>query len=252
LDAQESQRVAKEVFLQVDQAIVEVKSDTPLAAWLQHITVARCLTWQRRWVRRFNWRRDVRDRPKPDPLKTGPTRQWIEGALKRLPDPNRVVYVLNVLEDLPCNEIAKITGLGAESVQHRLDHTRSKLSAMAKPFTAEDEKTDASSCRHAKEMIYRNMDGDLGDTEKSEFEAHLRSCSACRKQARNLFSIESGVRDHVKITADQVDFTDLEKAVLYSARDQRLHGRRAGTLRRVMMFAIPAVVIAGLLVLFVF
>ena len=50
LDAEVSQRVTEEVFLQVDQTIGEIKSDAPIAAWLWRIAVERCLTWPRRWA----------------------------------------------------------------------------------------------------------------------------------------------------------------------------------------------------------
>lgn len=252
LDAEVSQRVTEEVFLQVDQTIGEIKSDAPIAAWLQRIAVERCLTWPRRWARWFNWRRDARERPKSHPSSSDPSRQWIEGALKRLPDSNRAFFALNVLEGMKRREIAQLAGISSESVQHRLDHARRQLMAMAPPLTRTDENTDAATCTNTGETICRYLDDDMEDADKAQFESHLGACQDCRSQVQNLASIAAGIRDQVKIAADQVDFTALEKAVLHTAREQRLPRKGAMTLKGVVKYAIPAAVIAGLLALFVF
>ena len=252
LDAEESRRVTEEVFLQVDQTIGEIKSDAPIAAWLQRIAVDRCLTWQRRWVRWFNWRRDAKERPKPHPSSPVPSRQWVEGALKRLPDSNRTFFALNVIEGMKRREIAQLAGISPESVQYRLDHARRQLMAMAPPLAGSDENTDAATCPYTGETICRYLDDDMESADKAHFESHLGACPACRNQVRNLASIAAGIRDQVKIAADQVDFTALEKAVLYTAREQRLPRRSMTTLKGVVKYAIPAAVIAGLLALFVF
>jgi RNA polymerase sigma-70 factor (ECF subfamily) len=55
LDAEESQDIVQEVFLQVHRRITTFRGDASLATWLHRITVNRCLNWKRRWARRFKW-----------------------------------------------------------------------------------------------------------------------------------------------------------------------------------------------------
>jgi RNA polymerase sigma-70 factor (ECF subfamily) len=250
-DVAESQRIAKEVFLAVDQTIGGIKSDTPVAAWLQQLTVARCLTWQRRWARRFNWWGNSKARPKSAPASSGPTRQWIQAALRRLPNRSRAFFVLNVLEGLNENEIADITGSGKQKVRHHLDHAYGMLSAMFHPFAQMDARSDAPSCQFSGKKIYRYRTGGLSGPDKAQFESHLEACPACRNQLKCLSSIAGGLRDLVNISMGRVDFTALEKTVLYHARDQRLASRSLARFSGLLRYAIVIAVIAVLLALLV-
>jgi len=252
LDAAESQRIAKEVFLAVDQTIDGIESDTPVAAWLQQLTVARCLTWQRRWARRFKWRGNANARPKATPASRDPIRQWIQAAIGRLPDRSRAFLGLNVLEGLTEHEIADITGFGKQKVRLQLDHAYAMLNAMCPPFAETGAPSGMPSCPFSGEKIYRYRAGGLGGTDKAQFESHMDACPACRNQLKCLSSIAGGLRDLVNNSMRRVDFTALEKAVLHHARDQRLPPRRLARSSGLLRYAIPIAVLAALLALLVF
>jgi len=111
LDAEESQDIVQEVFLQVYRSIADFRGDASLITWLQRITVNRCLNWKRRWSRRFKWMHTSTDDPDatssveaesdlPSPetrVSNAQTRQKIDNALKKLPDQARTIFVLREL-----------------------------------------------------------------------------------------------------------------------------------------------------------
>ena len=141
LDAEESQDIVQEVFLQAYRSIVNFRGDSSLATWLHRITINRCLNWKRRWARRFKWMHvsiDDGDEqpaaeldsglPTPeDRVADAQTRQQIDNALKMLPDQARTVFVLRELEGLSYEEIATVTGIKLGTVRSRLFHARKRL-----------------------------------------------------------------------------------------------------------------------------
>jgi len=141
LDAEESQDIVQEVFLQAYRSIVNFRGDSSLATWLHRITVNRCLNWKRRWARRFKWMHvsmdDVDEHPVAELESDLPTpedrvanlqiREQIDNALKMLPDQARTVFVLRELEGLSYEEIAAVTGVKLGTVRSRLFHARKRL-----------------------------------------------------------------------------------------------------------------------------
>ena len=148
LDAEESQDIVQEVFLQVYRSIDTFRGDASLTTWLQRITVNRCLNWKRRWARRFRWSHVSTDnadgQPSVEPESDQPspesrvadaqTRQQIDQALKRLPEPVRTVFVLRELEGLSYEEIAETTGIKLGTVRSRLFHARKRLKEILQPL----------------------------------------------------------------------------------------------------------------------
>ena len=154
LDAEESQDIVQEVFLQVYRSIGDFRGDASLTTWLQRITVNRCLNWKRRWVRRFRWlHRSIDDpdaQPQGEPESELPspemrvadaqTRQQIDSALKRLPEQARTVFVLREIEGLSYEEIADATGIKLGTVRSRLYHARKRLKDMLMPIVEGEHK----------------------------------------------------------------------------------------------------------------
>lgn len=148
LDAEESQDIVQEVFLQVYRSIDTFRGDASLTTWLQRITVNRCLNWKRRWARRFRWSHVSTDsaegQPSVEPESDQPspesrvadaqTRQQIDLALKRLSEPVRTVFVLRELEGLSYEEIAEATGIKLGTVRSRLFHARKRLKEILQPL----------------------------------------------------------------------------------------------------------------------
>ena len=153
LDAEESQDIVQEVFLQVYRTIGDFRGDASLATWLHRITVNRSLNWKRRWVRRFKWlhvstdsTEDLpaaeleSDRPSPEArLADAQTRQQIDKALKMLPEQARTIFVLRELEGLSYEEIADAIGIKLGTVRSRLFHARKRLREILQPLVEENE-----------------------------------------------------------------------------------------------------------------
>ncbi len=153
LDAEESQDIMQEVFLQVYRTIGDFRGDASLATWLHRITVNRSLNWKRRWARRFKWMHvstDSADGPPPAELESDSpspemrmadvqTRQQIDRALKMLPDQARTVFVLRELEGLSYEEIADAVGIKLGTVRSRLFHARQRLREILQPLVEEQE-----------------------------------------------------------------------------------------------------------------
>ncbi len=153
LDAEESQDIMQEVFLQVYRTIGNFRGDASLATWLHRITVNRSLNWKRRWARRFKWLHVSTDstdgQPAAEPESDLPspeirlanvqTRRQIDNALKMLPDQARTVFVLRELEGLSYEEIADVVGIKLGTVRSRLFHARKRLREILQPFLEEEE-----------------------------------------------------------------------------------------------------------------
>ncbi|BBO80345.1 RNA polymerase sigma factor [Desulfosarcina ovata] len=153
LDAEESQDIVQEVFLQVYRSIHNFRNDASLSTWLRRITVNRCLNWKRRWARRFKWlhlplgsdddesRIDPKsDLPSPEAhVSDAQTQAQIDAALKQLPHHARTVFVLREVEGLSYEEIADVTGVKLGTVRSRLFHARKRLKEILAPLM-EDEK----------------------------------------------------------------------------------------------------------------
>ena len=147
LDAQESQDIVQEVFLQVYRRIHSFRGDASLSTWLHRITVNQCLNWKRRWARRFRWMHvpfgNVEDggveepaSPLPTPeghLSEAETGKAIDDALKKLPEHARAVFVLREIEGLSYEEIAAVTGAKLGTVRSRLFNARKRLKELLMP-----------------------------------------------------------------------------------------------------------------------
>ncbi len=152
LDAEESQDIVQEVFLQAYRSIGSFRGDASLSTWLHRITVNRCLNWKRRWARRLKWLHVSTDStademvaepeselPTPEAqVANAQTRQQIDHALKLLPDQARTVFVLRELEGLSYEEIAQATGIKLGTVRSRLFHARKRLKEILQPLVEEE------------------------------------------------------------------------------------------------------------------
>lgn len=152
LDAEESQDMVQEVFLQAYRTIDTFRGDASLSTWLNRITVNRCLNWKRRWARRFKWLHvstdstddkatiePQSDLPTPEVrVANAQTRQQIDKALKTLPDQARTVFVLREVEGLSYEEIAETTAIKLGTVRSRLFHARQRLREILQPLMEEE------------------------------------------------------------------------------------------------------------------
>lgn len=143
LDMEESREVVQDVFVSVFKHIHSFRGEAGLWGWLRKITINACLNWKRKWKRRFKWHHTSLE-PDNDHLlygaqKDSATPESILGekegetnlvrAIHKLPEKNRLVFVLNTLEGLSYEEIAQTLKIRKGTVASRLFHARKQILA---------------------------------------------------------------------------------------------------------------------------
>mgnify|MGYP001074508586 CR=1 FL=1 len=143
LDMEESREVVQDVFVSVFKHIHGFRGEAGLWGWLRKITINACLNWKRKWTRRFRWHHTSLA-PENDHLlyatqKNSATPESILGekegetkmirAIHKLPEKNRLVFVLNTLEGLSYEEIAQTLNIRKGTVASRLFHARKQILA---------------------------------------------------------------------------------------------------------------------------
>ncbi|MBF0200741.1 MAG: sigma-70 family RNA polymerase sigma factor [Desulfamplus sp.] len=142
LDREESLEIAQDVFVSVYQNIHTFRGDSGLMTWMRKITVNICLNWKRKWIRRLRWSHHSIDQGEIDHSELGdpggvtPEESYIELEFQHLlmdhvallPEKMRTVFVLSVIENLSCQEIADTLGIKTGTVRSRLHNARRHLS----------------------------------------------------------------------------------------------------------------------------
>lgn len=143
LDMEESREVVQDVFVSVFKHIHSFREEAGLWGWLRRITINACLNWKRKWKRRFKWHHTSlepdnnhllygaqKDSATPESIlgeKEGETN--LVRAIHKLPEKNRLVFVLNTLEELSYEEIAQTLKIRKGTVASRLFHARKQILA---------------------------------------------------------------------------------------------------------------------------
>lgn len=143
LDMEESREVVQDVFVSAFKHIHGFRREAGLWGWLKKITINACLNWKRKWKRRFKWHHTSLG-PENDHLlygveKNRSTPESILGekefegnlikAIHKLPEKNRLVFVLSALEGLSYEEIAQTLKIRKGTVSSRLFHARKQILA---------------------------------------------------------------------------------------------------------------------------
>jgi RNA polymerase sigma-70 factor (ECF subfamily) len=139
LDREDSLEVVQDVFFSAYHHIQTFRQDSTLDTWLRKITLHHCLNWKRKWKRRFKWHHQSLEQDNDfEPTEENLTdpeflfrEKQLEGALMKkiqaLPEKLRLVFVLNALEGLSYDEIAKILHTKKGTVSSRLHLARESL-----------------------------------------------------------------------------------------------------------------------------
>ncbi len=143
LDMEESREVVQDVFVSAFKHIDGFRGEAGLWGWLRKITINGCLNWKRKWKRRFKWHHtslgpendhllygDEKARPTPESvLKEKEFEIDLIAAIRKLPEKNRLVFTLNVLEGLSYEEISQALNIRKGTVSSRLFNARKQILA---------------------------------------------------------------------------------------------------------------------------
>lgn len=149
----DAQDVTQDVMLQVVRKLDSFRGESAFPTWLHRVTVNAALAHRRKQSNRKE--QSVAD-PMDHFLEDGhrhPVNHWtdqpehlildqerekqIEGAIARLPDDYREVFVLADVEQLPNAEIADILGLSLPAVKSRLHRARLMMRDHLTPYFQE-------------------------------------------------------------------------------------------------------------------
>ncbi len=143
---EEAEDVAQEVFIQVYESVQKFKGESKLSTWLYRITITKALDWQRHKQRKkrfamvtslFGLNNEV-ETEIPDFIHPGVIMENKERsailfkAMDKLPENQKVAFVLNKVEGQNYQEVADIMGVtvgAVESYMHRAKQNLRKLLA---------------------------------------------------------------------------------------------------------------------------
>jgi RNA polymerase sigma factor (sigma-70 family) len=145
---EEAEDVAQEVFIQVYESINQFKGDSKLSTWLYRITITKALDWQRRKQRKkrfavvtslFGINNEVLIDP-PDFIHPGITMENKERsailfkAIDKLPENQKVAFLLIKIEDQTYQEVADIMGASVGAVESYMHRAKQNLRKMLEDF----------------------------------------------------------------------------------------------------------------------
>ncbi|MGV3617480.1 MAG: RNA polymerase sigma factor [Fimbriimonas sp.] len=100
----------------------------PLRTWLYRVAYREYLHWRRR----HRWHLNLF--AAPPRTEAGYERvllsEWLRELLTKVPEAQRVAFVLHEMQEIPIEEIAEITGVPAGTVKSRLHHARRRLQTL--------------------------------------------------------------------------------------------------------------------------
>lgn len=142
--------LAQEVFLKAYHALRGYRGESAFSTWLYRITVNVGVDELRREKRRrlfsFTWREHAESaeteilasvpgsHQADSELELKELGEFLEKALKRIPEKHRMVFVLREVEGFTYSEIAEMLGCSIGTVKSRLFHARLKLRHHLRPY----------------------------------------------------------------------------------------------------------------------
>jgi RNA polymerase sigma-70 factor, ECF subfamily len=120
----------------------------------------------------------------------------VRQAVLRIPPQYRLILVLHDMEELPTEEVARITGLTENTIRVRLHRARlfvrKELGPARKPSKARKSARKSSgkdrpqSCREMFAALSDYLDEELDDSLCSELEKHMSGCVPCQAFVQDL------------------------------------------------------------------
>lgn len=126
--------VVQEVFLAVLEKAPRFRGEASLETWLTAITVNKCRSHRRGWLRRMNFLKRTREKspaqcftPADSGAMAAEAFAKVRAALQALSARDREVVVLYHLEQLPIEQVARVLDVKRNAAQVRLHRARQRL-----------------------------------------------------------------------------------------------------------------------------
>ena len=133
IDHDDADDVTQEVFIKVHKSIETFRADSQLYTWLYRVATNECLTFLQKKRRRFflpleDVKGELSAKIESSPSITGDeVQKKLQKALLTLPDKQRLVFNLKYYEDMPYEEMAKVTGTSEGALKASYHHAVKKI-----------------------------------------------------------------------------------------------------------------------------
>ena len=121
--AADAEDVFQDVFMRYVQHADELTSDEHRKAWLIRVTINRCRSLQRQWLRR----KHLPITGEPAVAFESPEESAVDEAMARLPQKYRTVIHLHYYEGYSTKECAELLGVKESALRMRLHRARALL-----------------------------------------------------------------------------------------------------------------------------
>lgn len=122
-------------------------------------------------------------------------------ALASLPAPDREVIVLRDLDGLSGDEVAAVLGLEVRAMKSRLHRARLRLLAAVKAreegVMAQEKTAGGIKCSEVLAVLSDYLDDELGPTDRTRVEQHVRECSVCERFGGRFSGVMHSLRGHL-------------------------------------------------------
>ena len=148
----EAQDILQETFVSLLISTTEFQDQEHLRAWLLHVATNRCKMFHRSaWRRRTTSAEALQDATGVSPFDQAAEEDEglrmvdelsdhpVWNALSQLPKAQRIAVHLHYVEELPVEQIARITGVPAVTVRTRLHRARNRLRKLLGDISTKEE-----------------------------------------------------------------------------------------------------------------
>ena len=144
----EAEDATQEVFIKLWKNLSAYRSENKLSTWLYRITNNHCLDRlkQQKVKRMYAEVQQARESVDTTDEQTMHTElaHAIDHLIARLPEKQRMVFVLAVIEHQSITEIAEVTGMQKGQVKSNLYYARKQMSVLLKQYYSERQKPDSN------------------------------------------------------------------------------------------------------------
>jgi len=133
IDHDDADDLTQEVFIKVHKSIDNFREDSQLFTWIYRIATNECLTFLNKKRRRFFLPLEDVGKELATKLDTSPEisgediQKKLQKALLKLPDKQRLVFNMKYFDDLPYEDISKITGTSVGALKASFHHAVKKI-----------------------------------------------------------------------------------------------------------------------------
>lgn len=138
IDHDDADDITQEVFIKVHRAIDSFREDSQLYTWLYRIATNECLTFLSKKRRRFFLPIEDVSQELIVKIDSMPSvggdeiQKKLQKALLTLPDKQRLVFNLKYFEEMPYEEMARVTGTSEGALKASYHHAVKKIEEFLK------------------------------------------------------------------------------------------------------------------------